>query len=126
MQHGISSAAAWVAGTLAVLLVASIAVLAHAMRLQPTRLHWDTQRWHLGNEARGDVPLAGRLVVAMDLGGWMLLYFVADDAPALRRGTWLPVQRRGHEAAWHALALYGILRANPFPCPPWRRSEPAE
>jgi hypothetical protein len=49
---------------------------------------------------RGQEPLAGRVGVAVDLGAWLLLRFKAEDT---LRGRWLPVQRRGHELAWHGL-----------------------
>ena len=94
----------WAVVALVLLTVSSIAVLLHAWRLQPTSLRWDTQRWYLGAvPASGREPRAGRLMISMDLGVWMLLRFVADDARVFQRGTWLPVQMRGHEAAWHAL-----------------------
>ena len=89
---------------LGLLMLASVAVLTHALRLPPTSVRWDSQRWHLGpSTTAGHEPETGRLLVAMDFGAWMLLRFVPDGATVLRRGTWLPVQRRGHEAAWHAL-----------------------
>lgn len=94
----------WLWISLGFFVLSSSASLAHAWRLKPMRLRWDTQRWFLaGPEAIAEEPTAGRLVVAIDLGAWMLLHFVPDDAGMLRRGTWLPVQRRGHEAEWHAL-----------------------
>jgi hypothetical protein len=89
---------------LCLLVSASVAVLAHAWRLQPVSLRWDSQRWHLGPlTAAGHEPDAGGLVVAMDFGAWMLLRFVPDSATMLRPGVWLPVQRLGHEPAWHSL-----------------------
>ncbi|MEO8151905.1 MAG: hypothetical protein ABI605_02465 [Rhizobacter sp.] len=97
-----SSVCAWI--TILLLTLLSTAVLVHAGRLQPMSLRWDTQRWHLGPMATsGFEPHTGRLAVSMDLGVWMLLHFTRDDAGRLHLGTWLPVQRRGHEAAWHAL-----------------------
>jgi hypothetical protein len=86
------------------LALSSAAILIHAWRLQPTSLRWDTQRWHLGEAgSAGREPSPGRLTVAMDLGMWMLLRFVPDERNLWRRGVWLPVQRHGHETAWHAL-----------------------
>jgi hypothetical protein len=41
----------------------------------------------------------GTLEVAMDLGSFLLLRLVDER----RRSAWLPVQRRGLEAQWHAL-----------------------
>jgi hypothetical protein len=91
-------------GLLGLLASSSVAVLVHAWRLRPVSLRWDSQRWHLGPSATtGREPEAGRLVVAMDFGAWMLLRFIPDSATLLRPGTWLPVQRLGHEPAWHAL-----------------------
>ena len=43
-------------------------------------------------------PRAGALEVALDLGGFLLLRLDPE-----RAGPWLPVQRRGLEAHWHAL-----------------------
>jgi hypothetical protein len=84
--------------------VSAIAVWLHAWRLQPVSLRWDTQRWHVGvASSAGHEPASGRLTVAVDAGAWMLLRFVPDRRTVWRSGLWLPVQRRGHEPAWHAL-----------------------
>lgn len=89
---------------LCLLVSASVALLAHAWRLRPVSLRWDSQRWHLGPlTTTGHEPDAGRLVVVMDFGAWMLLRFLPDSATMLRPGVWLPVQRLGHEPAWHSL-----------------------
>jgi hypothetical protein len=68
-------------------------------------LRWDTRRWFL--DATGGIPEEthpGNLTIALDLGAWMLLRFDPDaPLPAGRRTTWLPVQRLGLEAHWHAL-----------------------
>ena len=89
---------------LGLLVSASVAVLAHAWRLRAVSLRWDSQRWHLGpSTTTGHEPDSGRLVVAMDFGAWMLLRFIPDSATVLRPGVWLPVQRLGHEPAWHSL-----------------------
>ncbi len=103
-QRALEPRAIWVWASIAVLVLASMAVLIQAWRLQPTSLRWDTQRWHLGVPGlAGREPRSGHLEVSMDLGVWMLLRFRPADAPVLHRGMWLPVQRLGHEAAWHAL-----------------------
>ena len=84
----------------------SIWVLAIQARAAPLSLRWDAQRWHLGPaDTMGHEPWTGDLHVAIDLGPWMLLRFKRDlsatiSSPAV---TWLPVQRRGLEAHWHAL-----------------------
>jgi hypothetical protein len=64
-------------------------------------LRWDGQQWWLaGGAAPAD---AGSLRVAIDLGNWMLLRFVAQGRSVWRSSRWVPVQRRGLEGAWHAL-----------------------
>jgi hypothetical protein len=86
----------------AVAAVGLLGALACARPLAAVSLRWDTQLWRLGPEpTRGQEPLSGRLVVALDLGNWVLLRFSPLAAP--RRAVWLPVQRGGHEADWHAL-----------------------
>ena len=87
-----------VAGVLWVALALALA------RVQQATLRWDGQHWHLGRAVASDAAaLAGELGVAIDLGPWMLLRF-RPLAPGRRRApTWLPVQRRGLEAQWHAL-----------------------
>lgn len=97
--------AVWVGVALVLLALSSTLLLAQAWRLRPMNLRWDSQRWQLAacNAAVYEEVPAGRLTVAVDLGGWMLLHFKPDHTTVLQRGTWLPVQRRGHEADWHAL-----------------------
>jgi hypothetical protein len=90
----------WVWGTVAVLAMLVVAASVQAWRLRPMALRWDTQCWSVHT---GGAPRVGRITVCLDLGGWMLLRFTPDDATLLHRGAWLPVQRRGHEAHWHAL-----------------------
>ena len=97
--------AVWVVVACVVLAVSSAMLLTHAWRLRAMTLRWDSQRWQLAAcevSIQQEAP-SGRLTVSMDLGAWMLLHFKPDDAPVLQRGTWLPLQRRGHEADWHAL-----------------------
>ena len=83
---------------------ALVAGAAPLLRCPARSLRWDTAQWHLGPAGTaGDEPHTGRLVVAIDLGGWMLLRFEHDLTRRWRRITWLPVQRRGLESQWHAL-----------------------
>jgi len=94
---------AWVVATLAV-----PALAASLMRMPPITLRWDGQQWWV--EAN-----AGEIDVALDLGGWMLLRFRPISAAGHKRSPqWLPVQRQGLEAHWHALrcAVY-----SPRPAP---------
>lgn len=68
---------------------------------EPWRLHWDRQGWHCARlGATQETLAAGSVVVAMDLGVWMLLRFTDREAG---RTCWIAVQRRGLEAQWHAL-----------------------
>ncbi len=84
-----------------------VALAASLSNVRPTALRWDGQGWSLRrpqrNHGAAGEPVAGEIIVAMDLGLWMLLRF----EPALRVGrircVWLPVQRRGIETQWHAL-----------------------
>jgi hypothetical protein len=84
-------------------------------RVPAASLRWDTRCWHLGPAAtRGEEPWQGTLVVALDLGSWMLLKFVHEVTPGGSRTSWLPVQRRGLEAHWHALRC-AVYCARPAP-----------
>jgi hypothetical protein len=121
-----ASPLAWLASqpqpTSAIVLLAallmSLAALIFGMQLQrvsPRSLRWDGQRWHLGAlHAVADEALQGDLRVAIDLGAWMLLCFAAQGSNKRSAVSWLPVQRRGLEAHWHALrcAVY-----SPHPAP---------
>lgn len=91
-------------------LITLVFLVCHLWRLQPLSMRWDSQCWHIGAAAApGREARSGRMSVAMDLGAWMLLIFQADGPSSARRLTWLPIQRRGHEADWHGLrcAVYG-------------------
>jgi hypothetical protein len=71
------------------------------------RMVWDTRRWLWTAPAAGAAPVAGRLRVAIDLGGWMLLAFDPDpdlgdqvgDAATERRGK-LPRLRWRASRRW--------------------------
>ena len=84
----------------------TLGLVGWALRLtHPTggRLRWSGRRWQLDDAvAAGCQPRTGDVVLAIDLGNWLLLRFTASpDAGGAT--CWLPVQRRGHEAEWHAL-----------------------
>ena len=79
-------------------------LLAVQPRTAPLSLRWDAQRWHVGPAASaGQEPWVGELQVTIDLGAWMLLRFVPDAGIQGCSVRWVPVQRRGLEAQWHAL-----------------------
>jgi len=92
-----------VAATAMVLILGAVAL--PLWRIHPSRLRWDGQIWQLDGAP-------GRLDAALDLGPWMLLRFIAEEADA---PTWLPVQRRGLEGQWHALrcAVYSPRPTDP-------------
>lgn len=88
--------------------LAALAVLAawgwgrSLARQLPARLRWDGQLWWLARQAAPEQ--SGRIAVMLDLGAWMLLRFrPTHDGGPRPRDQWLPAQRRGHEAEWHAL-----------------------
>lgn len=84
----------------------TLGLLGSALRLsRPVggRLRWTGRRWELDDEDRdGGRRRTGDVAVAIDLGHWLLLRFspAPDDEGTAR---WLPLERRGHEAEWHAL-----------------------
>ena len=90
------SAAIWAGAACGVSIVV-LAAMAVA-RQRAIELRWDGQNWQLGRGS-GE-PLIGVLGVALDLGGWILLRFTPTSS---WMPFWLPVQRRGLEASWHAL-----------------------
>ena len=110
--------AAWVGSTFAV-----PALAASLMQLPAVTLRWDGQLWWLARVGRSPRAaaaaqadaVAGAVDVALDFGGWMLLRFRPVAAAGRRRvPRWLPAQRSGLEAQWHALrcAVY-----SPRPAP---------
>jgi len=103
---------AWLAGGAACLVVTAGTLIRSP---RPQRLRWDGQGWRLGAAGTaGQDGLPVDVTVAVDLGVWMLLRVRPQRAPKWRLDTWLPAQRRGHEAHWHALrcAVY-----SPRPAP---------
>jgi hypothetical protein len=66
-------------------------------RPAPVQLRWDGRAWSL-LPPDATAPDPGRVRVAIDLDGWLLLRF---DGTAGRR--WLALSRAAHRPAWHAL-----------------------
>ena len=95
---------------------AAVAVLAlqtlRAARRRPAfGLRWDGQSWWLAEPdapAHRGEPRQGEVELALDLGAWLLLSFRPQVSGRAARRRWLPLQRAGLEADWHALrcALY--------------------
>jgi hypothetical protein len=77
-----------------------------SLRPSAVSLRWDGERWWLGQPSTaGTEPWPVQTMVCMDLGAWVLLQLRAHpDGPELpRRFRWLPLQRQGLQAQWHAL-----------------------
>jgi hypothetical protein len=96
----------------AVLGSALVAFGAQVARVPPVDLRFDGRCWHLTESAEssnraGMGAVAGDLLVAIDLGAWMLLRFVpvSTSSDVRQSAIWLPAQRRGAEAQWHALRV---------------------
>jgi hypothetical protein len=87
--------------------LAALAVICLAMalsRVEAGRLRRDGGRWRfMPARADASAPEEGEIVVALDLGSFMLLSFAPRGARDRRARRWLPVQRRGLEHDWHAL-----------------------
>jgi hypothetical protein len=105
----------WLLGLFSVVAVMVLCIMP-LWRTATCSLRWDTQAWHWGPpNTRGYEPQTGAVDVALDLGPWLLLRLTPSSllqSNRLRHKVqWLPVQRLGHEAAWHALraTLYGVV-----------------
>jgi hypothetical protein len=80
-------------------------------------LRWDGLAWHVGPGVSVEHELlSGTLSVSIDLGHWMLLRFQPDDARLQSGAIWIPVQRKGLEAQWHALRC-AVYSARPETAP---------
>ena len=94
---------------LAMALCAVVALVWPLANPAAVSLRWDARCWHVGPPGSvGREPFSGEVSVAIDLGQWLLLrWHPAEGSTGFGPG-WLPVQRRGMEAQWHALrcALY--------------------
>jgi hypothetical protein len=97
-------------------LVATLAVVAVVLALRRhlkdsgVLLHWDGQHWHwrdLSAAASARPAMVGDVIVAMDLGPWLLLKLKPRGARPWH-ARWVPATQRGVGGQWHALrcALY--------------------
>ncbi len=94
---------AWVSAALLLMLLTSGCGAVGLMRCPPLSLRWDSARWNLGPAAAmGEEPLSGRLAVAVDLGGWMLLRFRPDASTKRFSTVWIAVQQARSQQQWHA------------------------
>ena len=103
LTAGGSGAAPFLAGG-ALATAASVWMVLRLSAVPAFDLHWDGYAWHLGRpSAPAADPIEGDVQVAIDLGSWMLLRFHSSRMAEERSRYWLPLQRRGLEAAWHGL-----------------------
>ncbi len=92
--------------------VLGTAAIVSAWRLRAecgARLRWDGRAWSLARGAAA--PAEGSLVVALDLGAWMLLRFDAAVPPARH---WVPAGRADLAGQWHAFRC-AVYSARPAP-----------
>lgn len=66
------------------------------------RLFTDGAVWHFEDPARDVPPQSGRLVVAIDLGPWMLLQFRADGTRPSGTKRWFALSQRDMPSDWQA------------------------
>jgi hypothetical protein len=88
---------AWVGAAGALLAGATLVIAGSLMHVRAGALSRHDGQWRFA--PIGGVPRVGALVVALDLGSFLLLRL---DEPR-HRPIWLPMQRRGLERELHAL-----------------------
>lgn len=84
----------------------------------PARLRWDGQAWQLLT-GRQPPPISAaqplrRVVVALDLGGWLLLHLLPAAGNGVRRpgrGEWRVASAHSAGAAWHGLRVALLAHA---------------
>ena len=94
---------AWARAGVAAGALAVIALAASLLRSVALVLRWDGTRWTVGSPVASAIaPVSGELLVALDLGSFLLLRFLAEGRSGPRAVRWIPVERRGLEREWHA------------------------
>jgi hypothetical protein len=88
-------------GCMAAVLLAALGrwLAVRALPPQPGRLRWDGQSWCAVGAC--NMPLQ-RLVLALDLGPWVLLQLHPADG---RRPLWRVASARGAQSSWHGLRV---------------------
>ena len=111
---GLASMATWLATSplgegaavragVAVAALAVVALAASLLRTPAVSLRWDGALWSVASGATPALaPAPGDLSVALDLGSFLLLRFVAEGRSGPGAARWIPVGRRGLEHEWHA------------------------
>ena len=99
-----SNDVAWIATVASLLAVMSALIATSLARVEPGTLACIDGGWTFTCRRRGvDCVESGALTVAVDLGSFLLLTLTRADGSRRAARRWLPVQRRGLEADWHAL-----------------------
>jgi len=94
---------AWVRAGVAVVALAVLALAASLLRAQAVTLRWDGSLWSVAASAEPRTGAAsGELWVALDLGSFLLLRFLAQGRSGPAAMRWIPVGQCGHEREWHA------------------------
>ena len=107
-----------IAFTAAAAVLASLLAAASAMRVQAGTLASLSGAWTFTFERDGIERIeSGELAVAFDAGAFLLLVLTRVQGSNRLARRWLPVQRRGLEAEWHALrcAVYSPPPVEPDP-----------
>ena len=93
------TAAVWISGLVAVAVLVGIG--ASLAKVEPGTLRRERGEWSfLPASSTREMPEAGELAVAIDLGWFLLLVFTRSAGSGRR---WLPAQRLGHQRSWHQL-----------------------
>ncbi len=93
----------WARGGIAAASLAVVALAASLLRSTALVLRWDGARWSVASPvASAVVPAPGELLVALDLGTFLLLWFLPEGRSGPCAVRWIPVERRGLEREWHA------------------------
>jgi hypothetical protein len=83
--------------------LAIIALAASLLRSAQLVLRWDGTRWSVSSPVASAIaPASGDLLVALDLGSFLLLRFLPEGKSGPAAVRWIPVERRGLEREWHA------------------------
>lgn len=94
----------WCGWLFAFFTAASVLGVGCGLRWLPVFLRWDSRHWYCARQGNADQEDGPRRVrVPIDLGVFMLLRLESHDDSNPMSPRWLPVQRRGLPADWHAL-----------------------
>jgi hypothetical protein len=100
---------------------------ARGLTRPPRLLVWDGAAWSV-HSATG-APQPGKVLLMLDLGGWMLVRFAPSLPHAARRvaSQWLPLSVRDVGSDWPALrvALYALRASSTVPGVPARHIDVA-